>query len=267
VLRAAGIKENDRLITALTERLGVVRAFANGAKRPKSPLHGACQPFAHGELELTRRRDTYVVTGAQARGVFFEGLASELSRLALAGYFAALCEELCPKEEPAPEHLRLILNALHFLAGGLRAQRLLKAVVELRLLCLAGYMPDLSGDGAYLDCARGVLVPDAGQGKALLTPPVREAMRFICEAPLERAFRFTLPEKEMQALSFVTQTYLYHQTGRRFEELGYWEGVMRDETPNAVTLQAISDVEQRKGLHGPFDSVEALMKDLNVEDT
>jgi len=225
VLRAAEIKENDRLITALTEELGVVRAFANGAKRPKSPLHGACQPFAHGELELTRRRDTYVVTGAQARGVFFEGLAAELSRLALAGYFGALCAELAPKEEPAPEHLRLILNALHFLSAGLRPQWLLKSVVEMRLLCLAGYQPDLDGGGAYLDCARGVLMPDAGQGRVLLLPPVREAMGFICEAPLERAFRFSLPEEGLRALSFASQVYLQHQTGRRFEELGYWEGL------------------------------------------
>ena len=232
MLRTAAIKENDRLITALTEQLGLVRAFANGSKRPCSPLHGACQPFAHGELELTRRRDTYVVTGAQARGVFFGGLASELSRLALANYFAALCEELAPKEEPAPEHLRLVLNALHFLSAGLRPQWLFKAVMELRLLCLAGYMPDLTGDGSYLDCARGVLVPDAGQGRVLLQPSVLEAARFICEAPLERAFRFTLPEKELRALSFVTQTYLYHQAGRRFEELAYWEGVMHHEMPN-----------------------------------
>ena len=225
MLRAAEIKENDRLITVLSEQLGIVRAFANGAKRPRSPLHGACQPFAHGELELARRRDTYVVTGAQARGVFFEGLASELSRLALAGYFSALCEELCPREEPAPEHLRLALNALHFLSTGLRPQLLLKSVAELRLLCLAGYQPDLSGDAPYLDCAHGVLVPDAGQGRVLLTSPVREAMRFVCGAPLERAFRFTLPEGGLRALSFAAQTYLYHQTGRRFEELAYWEGL------------------------------------------
>ena len=225
ILREGGLKENDRLITALTEELGVVRAFANGARRPKSPLHGACQPFAWGALELTRRRDTYVVTGAQARGVFHEGLASELSRLALAGYFGALCMELAPKEEPAPEHLRLAMNALHFLSAGVRPQWLIKAVVELRLLCLAGYMPDLTGSGPYLDCVHGTLVPDAGSRRVLLTQPAWEAMQFICQAPLERAFRFTLSENELRTLSFASQTYLYHQTGRRFEELAYWEGI------------------------------------------
>ncbi|MCL2495240.1 MAG: DNA repair protein RecO [Oscillospiraceae bacterium] len=225
VLRADEIKEDDRLITALTEQLGVVRAFANGAKKPKSPLHGACQPFAHGELELTRRRDTYVVTHARAAGVFHAGLASELSRLALAGYFGALCAALAPQEEPAPEHLRLMMNALHFLNAGLRPQWLLKAVVELRLICLAGYKPDLTGDGPYLDCVHGVIVPDAGARRVLLEPPVREAMRFICEAPLERAFRFTLPEEGLRALSFASQTYLQHQVGRIFDELAYWEGL------------------------------------------
>lgn len=230
VLRTAEIKENDRLITVLSEDLGVIRAFANGAKKPKSPLHGACQAFAYGEFELAQRRDTYVVTGAQASGVFFDGLAAEISRLALAGYFGALCIELAPHEEPAAEHLRLVMNALHFLGKGLRPQHLLKAAVELRLLCLAGYMPDLDdvpqSPQVYLDCAKGVLVPQAGQARVLLTPPVLEAMRFLCTAPLERAFRFNLPEEGLRTLSFVSQTYLYHQTGRQFDELAFWTGCL-----------------------------------------
>ena len=41
---------------------------------------------------------------------------------------------------------------------------------------------------------------------------------------------------------------------------------LRLETPNAVTLQAMQDVEQRIGLHGPYDSVEAVMEALNAED-
>jgi DNA repair protein RecO (recombination protein O) len=225
ILRTGAIKENDRLLTALTGEYGVISAFANGAKKPKSPLHGATQCYAYGPFEFSRRRDTYVVADARAEGVFFAGLAADISRLALAGYFSALFAELSPREEPAPEHLRLAMNALHFLGAGTRPQWLLKAVVEMRLICLAGYQPDLSGDGLYLDCARGVLAPEAGPGRVLLEPPVREAMRFVCAAPLERAFRFTLPEEGLRALSFASQVYLRHQTGRRFEELGYWEGL------------------------------------------
>ena len=226
ILRAGEIKENDRLLTALTSEYGVITAFANGAKKPKSPLHGATQCYAYGPLEFLRRRDTYVVTDARAEGVFFAGLAADLSRLALAGYFSALFAELSPREEPAPEHLRLALNALHFLSSGLRPQLLLKSVVEMKLICMAGYKPDLDTAGHYLDLQRGFMRPDAGPGKVLLPPPVHEAMRFICGAALERAFRFALPEESLRALSFASQTYLQYQTGRRFEELAFYEGLI-----------------------------------------
>lgn len=35
------------------------------------------------------------------------------------------------------------------------------------------------------------------------------------------------------------------------------------EIPNQITQSAIEDAVNGKDLHGPFDSVEALMKDLN----
>jgi len=34
--------------------------------------------------------------------------------------------------------------------------------------------------------------------------------------------------------------------------------------PNAATIAALEDVENGRNLHGPFDSVEALMEDLNA---
>ena len=226
VLRAAPLKENDRLITALTKEHGLLRAFANGAAKPRSPLHGASQPFAHGTLEFyTTRANALTLKEGRAEGVFFDGLAADVTRLALANYWSALCIELCPREEPAPEQLRLMLNALHFLSTGLRPQALLKAVVELRLLCLAGYMPDLSGAGDYLDLRRGGTAASAGTDRVLLEQHVRDAMRYICTAPLERVFRPALPEGTLQALGAAAQAYLLCQTGKRFDELAYYQGI------------------------------------------
>ena len=198
-LRAAPIKENDRLITLLSKEAGVMRAFANGARKPSNPLHGATQPFAYGAMDFRQRRGTYTVIEAQAEGVFFHGLAADITRLALANYFAALCIELCPQEEPASEQFRLMLNALHFLSEGTRPQALLKSVVELRLLSLAGYMPDTE----------------------------EPAVRFLCDESLERAFRLSLPEDALQALSRYTQRYLCNQTSKHFDELDYYENISR----------------------------------------
>lgn len=38
------------------------------------------------------------------------------------------------------------------------------------------------------------------------------------------------------------------------------------ETPNAETLTAIEDVNQRRNMRGPFGSVGALMEDLDADD-
>ena len=214
VLRSAASRENDRLVTALTEGCGIIKAFANGARKPKSPMHAATQPFCYGRMEYTQRPfqrggDTYTITEARPEGVFFEGLAADISRLALANYCAALCVELAPRQEEAPAQLRLMLNALHFLSTGTRPQHLIKSVVELRLITLAGYMP---GEGS------GIRGQEAGDA-------VMAAVEHICAAPLERAFRFALPEDALRALSRVSQAYVQRQTGRNFPELGYWEGL------------------------------------------
>ena len=36
------------------------------------------------------------------------------------------------------------------------------------------------------------------------------------------------------------------------------------DTPNEVTLTAMDDAEKGRDIHGPFDSVSALMEDLNA---
>ena len=40
---------------------------------------------------------------------------------------------------------------------------------------------------------------------------------------------------------------------------------LRLETPNDISLRTIDEVNRGVGLHGPFDSVEALMEDLNAD--
>lgn len=198
-LRANPLKENDRLITVLTEQHGLMRAFANGARKPKSSLHAATQPFAYGQMQLAQRRDTYTLREAQAEGVFFTGLAADITRLALANYFAALCVEFCPQQEPASDQLRLLMNALHYLCEGTRPQLLLKAIVELRLLCLAGYAPD-------------VPMP---------------AVRYVCDMPLARAFKLALPEDDLRRLAKFSGDYAAKMAGRRFEEAEYYVGFGR----------------------------------------
>ena len=143
IIKEQAVGESDRLVTILTKDEGVVRAFARRAKNLKDSKNAATGLLCYSRLKLSKGRDTYNVNEAFPIEVFF-GLRKDVTALALAQYFCQLAVELVPEGVESSEYLRLVLNALHFLCQGTRPQPLLKAIVELRMVSEAGYMPNLA---------------------------------------------------------------------------------------------------------------------------
>ena len=215
------IAENDRFVAILTRDAGLLRASARGAKKLHSRLAAGTQPLCYARLHLIPGRDKFIVEDARPLEVFFP-LRQDVEKLALAQYFCELALHMTPTDAPAGEHLRLLLNGLHYLAQGSREPLLVKAVVEGRLLCLEGYAPELSGccrcgresgelwfsplEGTLFcgDCARlGDALGQVGQEKGLahaeLTgedagdPSFRNQVEEPCHALLELAREVELP--------------------------------------------------------------------------
>ena len=134
------VGEADRFVTLLTRDRGIVRASVRGARQLKNRNGSATQLLCYSRVSLYKGREKYIVDDAEPLQVFFE-VRGQLDKLALAQYFCELAGVLAPAEEQAEEELRLLLNALHYLAEDSRPSALIKAVTELRLLCRAGYMP------------------------------------------------------------------------------------------------------------------------------
>ena len=228
------IGEADRFVTALTRELGAVHASARGARTLKNRGSVATRLLSYSRLTLRegRSRDKYIIEDARPLRVFFD-IHGDIARLALAQYFCELAGVLAPREEPAEEHLRLLLNALHFLTEGKRDLRLIKAVVELRLLTLSGYMPDLGScsscreadaplwflprDGV-LRCARCEKPGDA----LPLPPTLLAALRHIVHAPFEKCFAFQIPEEAVPSLAKTAEAFLLCQLGRSFQTLQFY---------------------------------------------
>ncbi len=223
--------ESDRVVTVLTRDYGVLRAFARGAKNAKSSIHCGTQLLCFSKLSLYKGRDAYIIDSAQPTEVFFK-LRENIERLSLAQYFCELAGELSPEFDNAAPQLRLVLNALHFLASGKKPQPLLKSVVELRLLSLAGYMPNLvacDGCGKYEDetmlfeIENGTLhCTECGGSGIPLDMGIVTAMRFICYAEDNRLFNFNLPDKSLSKLSEITEAYLHGRVPKRFKTLEFY---------------------------------------------
>lgn len=229
------IGEADRFVTLLTRELGVVRASVRGAQRIRSRLGPATRALTYSSLTLTEGRDKYIVTEAQPQRVFWDLHA--MDKLALSQYFCELCLTLAPREEPAPEILRLMLNSLHFLGDGSREPRLIKALTEWRLLCGAGYAPDLSGcrrcgtaEGTLLLCPReGTLCcPACAQppGAVPLSPAARAILRHFAAAPLEKCYAVRPAETELAQLAQAAEQLLLAQVGRGFRTLDFYKTIV-----------------------------------------
>jgi DNA repair protein RecO (recombination protein O) len=233
VVRERRINESDRLLNILTPDRGLITAFADGALRLKNKNSAATGLLCYSKFTLYHGKDTYKVNEASAVNVFFR-LREDIVKLTLAQYFCELSKNLAPEEENADEYLRLTLNALHLLAEEKRSPLLIKAAVELRMLILAGYMPELGAcrecgghqDDFLFDFDGGILCRNcfAGQKNAVpLSKGVLAALRHIVSSGFERMFSFSLPQNTLEELCRVVERFLLVQTECAFKTLEFFK--------------------------------------------
>lgn len=253
ILRETAFAENDKILSVLTAEAGKLPVYAKGVRSYRNRFMSLSQQMCYNEFVLHEKQGKYWLREAAPLASFYH-IRENLSAWALAQYVLDVLDCVCMNEVREPELLKLGLNVLHLLEQGKKEQTLVKAVFEMRVAALAGFLPDLhtcarcdNADGPfYFDVANGGLVCTtcltAGHAKPLqdewevaaagvclpLTTEVLAALRFICSAPAKRIFSFSLPDASLAALSGVCETYLRWHTDRNFESLKFYKDMQRD---------------------------------------
>ena len=114
VIREQSVGEYDRLITVLTAKHGLVKAFCRGAKKANSKKLSATALLTYSEFTFNKTKDAYAVQEAEVKEVFFE-LRNDVIKMALAQYLCELAYEFCEEDYESEEILRLFLNSLFLL--------------------------------------------------------------------------------------------------------------------------------------------------------
>lgn len=233
IIRASVTGESDRIVWILTRNRGIIRAFAKGARGTKSRLHGGTSLFAYCTFLISEKNNVYNVSEAQVREIFFD-LRKSMETLTLAQYFCEVAENTVQENASEEIYLRLLLNSLHFLCSGVKHEKLIKSVFELRMATVLGYMPSLVAcdecgefltDKMYFDCMSGLLYCSAcGRGKNLpvISSSVVSAMRHICYSEFSMIFSFEASEETLSYLNRMTENYLKNVTSREFRLLKYY---------------------------------------------
>lgn len=236
IIREQTIGESDRLVTLLTDELGLVKAFVRRAKSFKNQNQSSTSLFVYGEFSLYKGKDAYVIDNATPIEVFFD-LRSDIERLSLAQYFAQLTYFLGSEEQPSFEMLRLVLNALHLLCSGKKQTKIIKSVVEMRMMALGGYMPNIlacyrcgefESEVMFFDIEEGCIYCENCFRNNAITAPlgVITAIRYIClNDDVSKLFSFKLSDENLEMLSDITEKYLLSRIDGRLTTLEFYKSL------------------------------------------
>mgnify|MGYP002518135185 CR=1 FL=1 len=241
VLRATPTKESDYILTLLTDALGRVSAVARGARRRTSRIAAGCELLAFSELVLYQRGSWYYLDEASTI-TLFDGVRQDVELLSLASYFAEMAECVTAEDEPSPEILSLLLNALYALSELHKPQCIVKAAFELKLLALSGYEPLLDGCAVcgthnpkepVFDAQQGVLLckecaPHGGSGLLPLDAGSFAAMRHVLFSEPKRMLSFSLSGETEKRFAAACEVFAQVQLDRRFKTLDFYKSMKID---------------------------------------
>lgn len=238
VLRAVTYKEADKILTVLTEDRGKLTVSAHGARRKSSKIAAAAQVLAFSEMTLYARAGRWSLREARTVSLF-PGLQADILRLAQGAYFAELLDAVSDVDTVDADILSLALRALYATSAGAHDLAQIKAAFELRLMCLAGYRPNVSACtdcsaasmvSPYLDVVNGQLfceacIPLYAEGCLALNPGSLKALRYIAASNHERVFSFSLGDESLDLLCRAAEHYVLAQLERKFRTLDYLKGL------------------------------------------
>lgn len=237
VLREVKYKEADKILTVLTEDEGKQTVCARGVLRKGSKAAAACQLLTFSEMTLFERGGKWYVSEGSAIEQFL-GLRQDIATLSLGTYFAELLEAVSDEDSHDVQIMSLGLNALFALSKELYSPEHIKAVFELKLMCLAGYEPSLdycpvcgeeTPKAPVFSTLEGTVFCSSCAAAYGETFPLCEAslaaMRHITRSEPKRAFAFSLESDAERRLAQVCESYVISQLERRFSALDYWRSV------------------------------------------
>jgi len=235
------LKDKLRILTLLTKDLGVIDVVLNASTNLKGPLVGSTGLFCYSSFELFKYKDKYNLDNADLNSLFVS-VRSDLVKLSLASYFSQLIIDVAPKGEKAEEFLRLLLNSFYYFEKGTKPLALIKAIFELRIISLAGYMPDLvacAECGCYESeymffslkngniCCNNCVNNKNGNNEMSIkiVPSVLAAMRHIIYSDFNKLFSFIISDDSQKLLSLITESYIEQQLEKRFTTLDFYKSI------------------------------------------
>ncbi len=137
VLSVSQLGEYDKRMVVLTEQLGRVTVFANGARRQNNRFTAVAQSFTLGRFQVRPGKQAYTLTGAEIQKSFLD-LTQDVESFASASYCCELVEYFTREGVGGKDELNLLyVTFLALLEKRLRPP-VVRAAFAVKLLDIQG---------------------------------------------------------------------------------------------------------------------------------
>ncbi|CAN5879339.1 DNA repair protein RecO [soil metagenome] len=227
ILRTYKLGESDRIVSAITERHGKIRAVAKGVRKTKSKFGARLEPTSHVALQLYEGRELDIVTQAESLD-HFKTIREDLDRLIRSAVMLEAADQLSLEREPNGDLYRMLLGALRTLAA--RNSPLVVAGFHWKLLALEGFRPMVEGCAvcdrsdtlvAFDPTEGGLLCSDHRRGTRV-SPDAVELLQAILGGRLTQALDAPSSPATHEVDGLATRV-MEHHLERRLRSVGLLE--------------------------------------------
>ncbi len=198
ILLSFDYSEYDKRMVILTSKAGKVTVFARGVRRQNSRFMGLTEPFSYGEFQLFAGKSAYNLSNVEIIN-HFEDLRFDMEKMCYASYFADLADYSVKENMEGKSVLLLLYRSFQALNTDKIDNRLIRAVVELRMVIENGVYPG---------------VPERN-----ILPGTVSAMEHIAKADIRDIYSFRVSDEVMEELKNIADEYRKRYIQGRFKSL------------------------------------------------
>lgn len=243
VLKRQNLLNEDQIITLLSEDHGIIRAIIRG-KKGKTFIQ-ASEVLSFCMFNLYKGKSNYIVNSCDTIEAFYS-IRKDIEQLSLSLYFCELIILLAPTLHNAKEYLSVILNGLYLMCNKKRAAELIKSIIELKLMSLGGFMPNLiacnncgiyDADKMHFNINEGYIRCDrcyceesiSYTGLFFYQLPINmlKSCRHIIYSENDKIFNFNLSGDSVKYLNMITEEYVKIKTEKVFNSLEMYKSLVK----------------------------------------
>lgn len=233
IIRQSDYGEGHRMLNIFTAEYGIIKAVKYGAKSTKSRDSAASQFLCYGDFDLyLSNRDIATVNSINAIDSFFP-VTEDIEKLSLCNYLADITYSILGMNNPDERLLKVFLNCIYALAYKNELTKKVKAVYELKLMSIGGYMPNLSACSCGSDSICGF---DIASGSAVcsscktnttisLTPNTYKAIWYIINCDDKKILSFNGNDRLFEEIGHLSESYTLMHLEREFKSLDYYKAI------------------------------------------